>query len=55
MRERPVVSLTLTEEQKAMIRRETGKDATALELSADELETQVVLAEMLDLPPSAKG
>jgi hypothetical protein len=35
------VRINLTEDQKAQIRRQTGKDAEALELSVDELEDRI--------------
>jgi hypothetical protein len=35
------VRITLTEEQKAQVRAETGKEAEAVELSAKELEERI--------------
>jgi uncharacterized small protein (DUF1192 family) len=35
------VRLTLTEDQKAQIRRQTGKDAESVELSVSELEDRI--------------
>lgn len=35
------VRINLTEDQKAQIRRQTGKDAEAVELSVDELEDRI--------------
>ena len=35
------VRITLTEDQKAQIRSQTGKDAAAVELSVDELEERI--------------
>jgi hypothetical protein len=35
------VRIALTEEQKAQVRTETGKDAEAIELSAQELEERI--------------
>jgi uncharacterized small protein (DUF1192 family) len=35
------VRLTLTEDQKAQIRNQTGKDAEAVELSVSELEDRI--------------
>jgi uncharacterized small protein (DUF1192 family) len=35
------VRITLTEDQKAQIRRQTGKDAEAVEFSVEELEQRI--------------
>ena len=35
------VRITLTDEQKAQIRRQTGKDAEAVEFSVEELEERI--------------
>lgn len=41
MSKRPNFKLTLTEEQKKAVKDAIGKDAEALELSADELEERI--------------
>lgn len=38
------VRITLTDEQKKMVRNATGKDADALELTAEELEERIAPA-----------
>lgn len=40
------VRIELTEEQKAKIREATGKDATAIELTAEELEERIAPNEL---------
>ena len=47
MGDKPVITLQLTEEQRAAIRRLTGKDAVALELSAEELERKLTYVQSL--------
>ncbi|MDH3459021.1 MAG: hypothetical protein OER90_19445 [Gemmatimonadota bacterium] len=47
MGDRPVITLQLTEEQRAAIKRLTGKDAIALELSAEELERKLTHVQTL--------
>ena len=47
MRDKPVISLRLTKEQREAVKRLTGKDAVALELSVEELEHKLMQAEML--------
>jgi hypothetical protein len=47
MRDKPVITLELTEEQRAAIKRLTGKDAVALELSAEELERKLTHVQTL--------
>jgi hypothetical protein len=41
MTNRPNFKINLTDEQKKVIREATGKDAEALELSAEELEERI--------------
>jgi hypothetical protein len=43
------VRISLTEEQKAQIRAQTGKDAEAVEFSVDELEDRI--APIAKFPP----
>ena len=42
------VRINLTEEQKAQVRAETGKEAEAVELSAKELEERIAPRYLLD-------
>jgi hypothetical protein len=44
--EKNPVRITLTPEQKAEIRKTTGKDAEALELSVEELEERIAPAKL---------
>ena len=41
MTTRPNIRITLTPEQKEEVRKATGKDATAVELSVEELEERI--------------
>ncbi len=41
MADKPNFKLTLTDEQKKMVREATGKDAEAIELSVEELEERI--------------
>lgn len=44
--EKQPIRIELTEEQKQQIRNATGKDASAIELSAEELESRVSPVEL---------
>ncbi len=60
MGKKELVRIELTEEQKKQIREATGKDASAIELTVEELEERVsprgLYAQPLkDKPPPAKG
>jgi len=44
--EKQPIRIELTEEQKQQIRKATGKDASAIELSAEELESRVSPTEL---------
>jgi len=39
--EKKTIRIELTDEQKKLVKAETGKDATAIELSVEELEARV--------------
>lgn len=39
--EKEIVRIELTPEQKQLVKRETGKDAEAVELTVDELEERI--------------
>lgn len=39
--EKEIVRIELTPEQKQLVKRETGKDADAVELTVDELEERI--------------
>jgi hypothetical protein len=41
MTTQPTIRITLTPEQKEEVRKATGKDATAVELSVEELEERI--------------
>jgi uncharacterized small protein (DUF1192 family) len=41
MTTKPTIRITLTPEQKEEVRKATGKDATAVELSIEELEERI--------------
>jgi hypothetical protein len=49
----PNFKLNLTPEQQAMVRKATGKNAAAIELSVQELEQRIAPSTVL--PPSTKG
>ncbi len=46
--EKKPIRIELTEEQKKLIREATGKDASAIELTAEELESRVSPAKLGD-------
>ena len=47
-KKKDTVRLELTDEQKAKIRETTGKDASAIELSAEELEERIAPTQLID-------
>jgi hypothetical protein len=46
--EKKPIRIELTEEQKKLIREATGKDASAIELTAEELESRVSPTKLAD-------
>ncbi len=46
--EKPVIQIKLTPEQKEQVRQQTGKDAEAIELSAQELEERIAPSMLLE-------
>jgi hypothetical protein len=49
MSEKKNISFKLTEEQKKLVRDATGKDADAIELSAEELEERIAPGRVIKL------